>query len=355
MHKKIRLILSGTLMCMLSMVIFDFTSLSARALTPVTIDNSIINNQVIEISENINENEKTLKELSNKIKETNSQIDIKLKYLTDTKKDSQDKRSFLSIDSNNKFDNLKMFELVLKSDNISELMSNLKLTKSFMVVKSQSLKTLNDKEEILTIEYSGLLNKLENLNNEKKDLNEEQKRLKEQLKEIEDEIAKLTNFNSTTIGEITYNPNNLLQPSNIDVDTLKYLLKDTKLYSLAPTYVQIEKEYGINALFIVGISALESGWGTSKRAVEDNNLTGFGVYHDNSKGLNAQTKEDNLVITAKTLKNSYLSVGGNLYTGVTINDVNAKYCIGYDGLPDFNWSLKINTIVEKLLSQLKED
>lgn len=351
MNKKIKLILVNTLMCVVCTGLFT-TNLSANALEPFSINNSTIGNQTIELSNTITENEKVLDSLDTDIEESDTQLESKLKDLMDTKKMTQNKKSVLNVKPQNKYNDLKIFELVLKSNNISDLMNNLKLTKSLMVIENQSLKSLNNKEDILSTEYSELSNKIEALNKEKKDLIDKQAELKDQLKKLEDEISKLTSFNPTTVGNITYNPNNLLQPSNIDVDTLRYLLKDTRLYELAPAYVQIEKDYGVNALFIVGISALESGWGTSKRAIEDNNLTGFGVYHNDSVGLNTSTKEDNLILTAKTLKNNYLSIGGNLYTGVTIHDVNEKYCIGYDNLPDYTWSLKINDIVERLLTQL---
>ena len=78
----------------------------------------------------------------------------------------------------------------------------------------------------------------------------------------------------------------------------------------------------------MGIAAHESAWGTSRRAREDNNLTGYGVYSDSAKGINKPSKEEGLLATAETLHERYLTPGGNYYEGTSVADVNKHYCVG---------------------------
>lgn len=54
----------------------------------------------------------------------------------------------------------------------------------------------------------------------------------------------------------------------------------SKIIASASAFVEAEKKYGVNAFFMAGIVALESGFATSRRAIEDNNLTGYEVYSD---------------------------------------------------------------------------
>ena len=80
--------------------------------------------------------------------------------------------------------------------------------------------------------------------------------------------------------------------------------------------------------FLMGIAAHESAWGTSRRAREDNNLTGYGVTSDHAKGINKSTKEAGLLATAETLHEKYLTSGGSYYVGTSAAAVNKHYCVG---------------------------
>ena len=71
---------------------------------------------------------------------------------------------------------------------------------------------------------------------------------------------------------------------------------------LPDVYKRQEEKYGVNAIGVMAIAVHESAWGTSRRAQEDHNLTGYGVYSDSAKGINAPSKEENLLMTAKLLK-----------------------------------------------------
>lgn len=151
---------------------------------------------------------------------------------------------------------------------------------------------------------------------------------------------------------IQYNEFDLREVSNVTEDELNQILDGTNLKELVPYYKEAEEKYGVNALFLIGITALESGWGTSDRAIYDNNYTGFGVYDDSSEGINSSTKRGNILGTAKCLSEQYLSENGDYYNGYSIKEVNIKYCLDKNKNPDYNWSTEINKIVKDLKSEI---
>ncbi len=127
------------------------------------------------------------------------------------------------------------------------------------------------------------------------------------------------------IKNIVFNAQDVTEVSNITVKKMRNLLQGTKLEQFADVYVEIEKEYGINAIAFCALSAYESAWGESRRALVDNNYTGFGVYSDSSRGINASSGEQNLWMTAKFLANNYLKKGQNYYHGVGLDGLNRSY------------------------------
>lgn len=153
----------------------------------------------------------------------------------------------------------------------------------------------------------------------RKDLKKSKKKirsLKKQIKELKADEPRV------------FDPMNLLKKSNLSVEEIRLMLKGSALEEQAPAFYKCEKTYGVNAVVVMGIAIHESAWGTSRRAREDHNLTGYGVTSDSAKGINAPTKEENLMMTAKLLKEKYLVKGGAYYHGPTVKGVNQKYCVG---------------------------
>lgn len=143
-------------------------------------------------------------------------------------------------------------------------------------------------------------------------------------------------------------PTNLLEPSNLSVEEIEWMLKGTALEQLAPAFYKCEDVYGVNAVAIMGIAIHESAWGTSRRAREDNNLTGYGVTSDSAKGINAQTKEQNLLMTAKLLKEKYLIPGSVYYhENPSLVGVNYHYCVGDE------WAAAVTNYGYKLMDKLE--
>lgn len=143
-------------------------------------------------------------------------------------------------------------------------------------------------------------------------------------------------------------PKNLLEPSNLSVPEIQIMLKGTALEELAPAFYQCEQKYGVNAVAIMGIAIHESAWGTSRRAREDHNLTGYGVTSDSAKGINANTKEENLLMTAKLLKEKYLVPGSAYYwKAPSLIGVNYHYCVGDE------WAAAVTNYGYQLMEKLK--
>lgn len=147
------------------------------------------------------------------------------------------------------------------------------------------------------------------------------------------------------IKVLTYDPNNLTKPSNVTYGQLYSVLNGTGLGSLTYSFIEAEKRYGINALFLAGLVATESTWGTSDRAIYQNNLTGHGVHLSTSRGSNFSSKEQSILQTASMLSKEYLSENGQYYNGKSIWAVNQKYSLYPNKSVNTEWARVINEIV----------
>lgn len=149
-------------------------------------------------------------------------------------------------------------------------------------------------------------------------LNEIQK-FKDKIQENQEEIEQCK-------IERIFNPNDVTIPSNLTIDEIHKMLEGTNLDQLSETFLECEKEYEINAVFLMSIAAHESYWGNSRRAREDHNYTGYGVFSDYAEGINADKGEDNIRHTAMKLRENYLNEDGKYYNGVRVCDVHKLYC-----------------------------
>lgn len=118
----------------------------------------------------------------------------------------------------------------------------------------------------------------------------------------------------------------LTLPSGYTADELNKVLEGTGLEKLGYYYYQAEKQYNVNAVFLIGLSALESGWGTSNLSNTKNNLFGWQAYDNNvSSASYFDTKGDGILYVAKGLSNMYFSEQGRYHRGNTLKDVNYYY------------------------------
>ena len=143
---------------------------------------------------------------------------------------------------------------------------------------------------------------------------------------------------------VTFNPYNLLEPSNITREQMYNILEGTALQTLSDGYVYMEEVYGINALFLVSLSAEESGWGRSELAIYNNNLGGIKSTTGDWEYFNDWF--ECLSFKADLLYNDYLCNDGQYHYGTSIWDVNIAYC------EQTTWAENINTIAYELLEKV---
>ena len=123
-----------------------------------------------------------------------------------------------------------------------------------------------------------------------------------------------------------------------DINRLYSLMgaSDSKLAGKGATFKAAEQRYGVNALYLVAHSALESAWGRSKIAKDKNNFFGISAYDDTP--YTSATKFDDVDsgimgaarwINSKYLHNSgYPANGahlGNKASGMNVNYATAPY------------------------------
>lgn len=96
-------------------------------------------------------------------------------------------------------------------------------------------------------------------------------------------------------------------------------------YNLGATFEEIERTYGINALYLIAITQRESGFNSSDNVKVTNNLTSI---MSGSSLKSYGTVEENLRDTARLLRNVYCNKWGltNIYeVGVKYNPVNDSW------------------------------
>lgn len=137
------------------------------------------------------------------------------------------------------------------------------------------------------------------------------------IKEVEEERNR--------IMSVGFDTNNVLSISNIKHEEMYDILYNTGMQDVAWTIVQCEKDYGINAFILAALIAEESGWGTSSRAINQNNLSGFEVFDDLAVGAIFNSRDDSVIATAKLLKDDYLTKGGQYHNGYSLESINILY------------------------------
>lgn len=225
--------------------------------------------------------------------------------------------------------------LKLKSENAKIIKENSEVKVLIKEVET-NLKKIKDEDSILKEKLIKTEKELENS--------------KEKNKKIEKEYKDLESKYNLELTNLSFDENDLTKPSNSTHNKLKKALKGTGLSGLEDAYLDAEKEYGLNAIFLVALTAEESFWGNSYRAKYQNNLSGYCVYSDSSEGTNFDTKTESILQTAKLIKEDYLSNNGKYFKGKTIYEVNENYC----PVNGYNWSNNIIEIANEITRKVNK-
>lgn len=137
---------------------------------------------------------------------------------------------------------------------------------------------------------------------------------------------------------------NLMKPSGLTLEQFKKILSGNKqdknkvFEQNAEYFYYIEKQYGINGVFVAAIGIHESGWGTSKIATNKKNLFGYGAYdmsaYSSAYSYNGYAAGIDMI--ARVLVKYYLNpkgtsiyngevATGKFYNGKTLSAVNKCY------------------------------
>lgn len=136
---------------------------------------------------------------------------------------------------------------------------------------------------------------------------------------------------------------NLREPAYVTSEQLDSVLIGTGLEGLGNAYIEVEREWGVNALFLVALSALESNWGNSNLAKTKNNLFGYGAYTlDPEKAVSFQSREDCINTVGAGIAMDYIEPSGRYYNGGTLQGINRLYA------SDKGWSGKVAAIMREL-------
>ena len=142
----------------------------------------------------------------------------------------------------------------------------------------------------------------------------------------------------------------LNKPSGLTLEQFKKVLSDNKdtnkiFEENAEYFYYIEKQYNINGIFVASVGIHESAWGTSKIALQKNNLFGYGAYDSNpyNGAYNFTDYSESIDLLARVFVKYYLNPAGTniyggekavgtYYNGATLKGVNTKYA------SDKNWA-----------------
>ncbi|WP_052356705.1 glucosaminidase domain-containing protein [[Clostridium] dakarense] len=188
--------------------------------------------------------------------------------------------------------------------------------------------------------------------------NSDSEKLKEQSKLDKERKIKQRNLELEKLRKekITYLRENITVTSGITEEELKSVLLTyngaSTMAHLSKALVDAENKYGVNAFAMAAIVALESGFATSRRAIEDNNLTGYEVYSDDSEGRLFDSQYESIIQTARHLSKNYLTKGSMYYNGVSVDSVQINYCP--DEGKGKNWDGKVDSLANDFLKTYKK-
>lgn len=177
---------------------------------------------------------------------------------------------------------------------------------------------------------------------------EEEERLRREQEEAERQRLLREEEERRRREEPHFNPYNVSELSNLSKEQISIMLEGTALHTLVNAYYWYEQQYQINAVFLMALTAEESGWGRSYLAINNNNLSG----HKNKSGGWAYYNNwgECLEESFRLLSQEYVYPNGAFYTGPNMYDINLVYCP--DPENPHSWANNISRIGYELMNKL---
>lgn len=134
-------------------------------------------------------------------------------------------------------------------------------------------------------------------------------------------------------------------PALLDKEAEK-MRPGTPYGGLGEAFMQAQETWGINAIYLLAHSGLESAWGTSAIARDKKNLFGFRAYDENpyENAVSFRSLEDCVLYVSGYIKKNYLNEGGIYYQGANLVGMNHYYAT------DPMWAPKIANIMERIFA-----
>jgi hypothetical protein len=127
----------------------------------------------------------------------------------------------------------------------------------------------------------------------------------------------------------------ITEKSGLTAEELEALVAGTELEGLGYPFYQMEQEYLVNAVFALSVAQLESGYGTSRMAREDNNIFGM-------MGRVYQHKEENVGAFGELIKYHYFGRGLT-----TLESINTVYCPN-----SYEWAPQVRSLMNRNFARI---
>ena len=199
---------------------------------------------------------------------------------------------------------------------------------NYMNRLNDTIDTLVELNETQANEITSLKSSVDSLTIAVSELNvidEKIEEINEEVQEIEEEVSPIV-YNTTDISHKSGYSEEQFQ--NIINRVFTSMDKEnTSLTTIADSLYNVEQNYDVNGLYLLGIASLESGWGTSGLATKSHNL--YGLIGRKFKNVDECTE-----YMGSWIRSAYIDKGLD-----TLDKIQTKYCPngGSKWINDVTW------------------
>lgn len=189
------------------------------------------------------------------------------------------------------------------------------------------------------------------------DINVEVASVKSTNKNLE---SKVKSLEKTISASKKYDANNYSRGALPEKDLTKYSLisieemnewivqrapKNSPFIGKGEMFLKASKESGLDPKYLVAHAALESTWGTSKIAIDKNNMFGIGAFNSDpyNKAYSFDSFEEGVIKGAIWIRDNYANKGQNTLSSMIYGP--RAYCVTDEGKPSQSWIDKIVSII----------